>query len=100
MKRALAAGFGLLLAGCSYPHSTVSTVDTRPHLAIAGAPVGAQLTIDNVAMGAATDYTPDKRIITLDHGTHHVTVSNGGKIIYDNDIYLGDGADSTITIPQ
>jgi hypothetical protein len=90
----------LALAGCSYPVTQVSTVDTRPHLSIAGAPAGAQLAIDNIALGAAADYAPDKREITLDHGTHHVVVSNGGKPLYDNSIYLGDGASSTITIPQ
>jgi len=87
------------LASCSYPQAQVSTVDTRPHLSIAGAPAGAQLVIDNVSLGAAADYAPGSREIALDHGTHHVVITNGGTVLYDNSIYLGNGADSTITVP-
>jgi hypothetical protein len=88
------------LAACSYPQAQVGTVDTRPHLSIAGAPAGAQLVIDNVALGAAANYAPGIREITLDHGTHHVVITNGGTVLYNNSIYLGAGADSTITVPQ
>lgn len=100
MKPFIPALLALALAGCSYPQAQVSSVDTRPHLSIAGAPEGAQLTVDNVALGDASSYTPDKREITLDHGTHHVVVTNNGKVLYDNSVYLGDGASSTVTIPQ
>ena len=56
--------------------------------------------VDNVAVGDASDYAPDKREITLDAGMHHIVVTAGGKVLYDNSIYLGDGASSTVTVPQ
>ncbi len=100
MKRLAPLVAMLALAACSYPTTTVSSVDTRPHLSVTGAPAGSVLTIDNISMGDATAYTPDKKLITLDHGTHHVIVTSNGKTLYDNAVYLGNGANSTITIPQ
>jgi len=100
MKKKLALIALAALAACSYPQAQVSTVNTRPHLSIAGAPAGAQLVIDNVNMGAAANYAPGAQEIALDHGTHHVVITNGGTVLYNNSIYLGAGADSTITVPQ
>jgi len=100
MKRLLPLLALAALAACTYPQAQVSTVDTRPHLSIAGAPAGAQLVIDNVNLGAAADYAPGGQEITLGNGTHHVVITNGGTVLYDNKVYLGDGADSTITVPQ
>jgi hypothetical protein len=100
MKRLLLLIAIAALAACSYPQTQVSTVDARPHLSITGAPDGAQLVVDNVALGAAANYAPGKQEIALDHGTHHVVITNDGTVLYNNSIYLGAGADSTITVPQ
>jgi hypothetical protein len=51
-------------------------------------------------LGAAANYAPGKQEIALDHGTHHVVITNDGTVLYNNSIYLGAGADSTITVPQ
>lgn len=90
----------LLVAGCSYPQSSASTVDTRPLLSIANAPADAQVAVDGVQMGDAAQYAPDKKQITLDHGTHHVVVTASGKVLFDNAVYLGDGTNRTINLPN
>ncbi len=75
-------------------------MDARPHLSVAGAPAGAVLSVDGVAVGQAADYAPDKKLLTLDHGTHHVVISAGAQVIFDNSVYLGDGTDRVISLPQ
>jgi hypothetical protein len=99
MKKILILGV-LSLAACSYPQSQATTVDTRPHLCIANAPADALLSVDGVALGSAAAYAPGVRELALDHGTHRVTVTENGKVLFDNSVYLGDGANSTVTLPQ
>ena len=90
----------LIVTGCSYPHEQVSTLDTRPHLSIANAPGAALLTVDGVPLGNASNYAPNKRQLVLEHGTHHVVVSIAGTVLYNNSVYLGDGTNRTIALPQ
>jgi hypothetical protein len=90
----------LIVAGCSYPHEETSTVDTRPHLSISNAPGAALLTVDGVSLGNASNYAPDEKQLILEHGTHHVVVSVAGAVLYNNSVYLGDGTNRTIALPQ
>ncbi len=90
----------LLLAGCSYPVSSASTVDTRPHLSVSNAPPGAVLIVDNVSVGPAAYYAPDKMQLALDHGTHHVVIRSNATILFDNSVYLGDATNRTINLPH
>lgn len=90
----------LALADCSYPQSVATTVDTRPHLSIANAPPEAQLTVDNVQLGDAAQYAPDKKQIKLEHGTHHIVITVSGTVLFDNVVYLGDGTNRTIELPR
>ncbi len=50
MKRVLAAA-ALAAASCSMPSTSVKTTDTRPSLAIEGAPSGSLLLVDGLTMG-------------------------------------------------
>jgi hypothetical protein len=100
MKTSQALVLAFMLTGCSYPAVHAQAVDARPHLAIAGAPAEALLNVDGVALGAAADYAPDRRVLALDHGTHRVVVSVGGRVLFDNSIYFGNGTDRVVTLPQ
>lgn len=95
----LVAALGLL-AGCSYPHAVVSTVDARPHLSIAHAPPGATLTVDGVRVGDAASFRPGVRALALDRGTHHVVIRDGARVLFDNVVYLGGGTTRTIDLPR
>lgn len=95
----LAAALGLL-AGCSYPHAVVGTVNARPHLSIAHAPAGATLTVDGVAVGQASSFRPGVRALALDRGTHQVVIRDGGKTLFDNSVYLGGDTTRTIDLPH
>jgi hypothetical protein len=96
----LLAAVVLPLSGCSYPEVQASTVDQRPHLAISGASKDAVLQIDGKTIGAADDYAPSRRYLTLESGTHRVMISNHGQVIFDSAVYLGDGTDRVIALPQ
>ena len=49
--RTLALAAALALAACAGPTTTVRTVDTRPALAVQGAPAGTTLYVDGYAVG-------------------------------------------------
>lgn len=89
----------VLVAGCSYPNSSVRTVDSRPALAVANASSTALLLIDGVQVGLASSYDGKKQTLQLDRGTHKVTVQDMGRVVFETTIYLGDDVTKTITVP-
>lgn len=99
MKRTILALSVLALAGCSYPNSTVRTVDSRPFISIANAPPSAILVIDGVQIGLAADYDGKKQKLQLERGTHKVAILQAGQVVFENTVYLGDEVTKTITVP-
>ncbi len=75
---ALAAACAVLGAGCVGPTTTVRTVDTRPAIAVAGAPGGTTLFVDGVAVGRASDYDGNPNVLRVEPGTHEIEVRDGG----------------------
>lgn len=88
------------LAACSYPQVGVRTVDTRPALAFTNVSPTAQLTIDGVRIGPAAAYDGKKQTLQLDRGTHKVLVEDGGRVLLEQTVYLGDEATKTIAVPN
>jgi len=80
----------LLLAACvSTPTTTVRTADSRPALAIEGAPAGSQLFVDGDAMGAANGYDGHPNVLRIEPGTHEVFVrDNSGSVIFRQRIFV------------
>lgn len=99
MKRTIFALFTLVLAGCSYPNSSVRTVDSRPAIAIANASPTAVLLVNGVQIGPAAAYDGIKAKLQLDRGTHKVTIQDMGRVVYETTVYLGDEVTKTITVP-
>jgi hypothetical protein len=89
-----------LLAGCTYPQTSANIVDSSPHLFVANAQPNAMLSIDGHIIGPAIDYRPGLRALKLPSGTHRISVVDGVKQIFDNDVYFGDGTDRTINLPD
>jgi len=81
----------LLLAGCvSAPVTTVRSTDTRPALALAGAPAGSQLFLDGNPLGDATLWNGQPAVLRVESGTHQVEVRDGsGKVIFQQRVFLG-----------
>lgn len=99
MKKTISALALVVLAGCSYPNSSVRTVDSRPAIAVANASPSAVLLIDGVQVGLASSYDGKKQTLQLDRGTHKVTVQDMGRVVYETTVYLGDDVTKTITVP-
>jgi len=74
MRRLLVLLLILSAAACSTPSTVVKTPDTRPALAIEGAPAGAILFLDGVRVGEANRYDGQPDVLRVEPGTHTVTI--------------------------
>lgn len=79
----------LALAACSMPNTTVRTTDTRPGIAIDGAPDGAVLYVDGQQIGEAGKYDGQPNVLLVEPGTHTVVVKGAdGAPLFDRKIYV------------
>ncbi len=79
----------LALAACVGPTTTVKTVDTRPAIAVVGAPSGAQLLVDGAPVGAADRYDGNPDILRVEPGTHDVEIrSASGAVIFRQRVFV------------
>jgi hypothetical protein len=80
----------VLTAGCiSTPVTTVRTPDSRPGLAIEGAPSGATLYIDGNAVGAADAFNGAPAVLRVEPGTHEVDVRDAaGKVLFSQRVFV------------
>lgn len=88
------------LAACTYPSTTVQSVDARPRLAFANASPTASLLVNDVMVGPAAAYDGKTNVLRLTSGTHKVEVRDGGRVIYSQQIYLGEDMLRTINLPN
>jgi hypothetical protein len=79
-------------ASCYHPAVTkVSVQESRPSLVFEGAPASADLYIDETLMGKAADFTAEKGALLLEKGVHRVFVTDGGRELLKEKVFLGDG---------
>ncbi len=79
----------LALAACAMPQTTVRTVESRPTLAISGAPAGAVLVVDGQSVGEAAQYDGNPTVLKLEPGTHRVEIRGaGGAVLYQQQVYM------------
>ena len=90
----------LVLAACTYPNTSVNTVDDRAQLQFANASEGAVVILDGALIGPAAQFDGRDKTLAVQHGMHHVEVRDGGRTLYSQDIYLGGDATKTITLPE
>jgi hypothetical protein len=87
--RRLALAATLALAACAGATTTVRTVDTRPALAVAGAPAGSLLHVDGALAGDAQLYDGNPNVLRLEPGTHLVEIRDrGGNVVYSQRIFV------------
>lgn len=88
MTRFLAAA-AFMLAACAMPSTTVRTTDTRPSLAIEGAPSGSLLLVDGNRMGDANAYNGQPAVLRVEPGTHVVEVQDSsGRVVFRQTVFV------------
>src|SRR5271154_4935791 len=84
--------------GCNtYPVTTVSTVDSHPTLLFTGASKDLILFIDGINMGAVSQYNGNPKVLTVQPGTHDVTVMKNNKTIFQQTVFV-EGENKVINI--
>jgi hypothetical protein len=87
--RKLALALALAAAGCVGPTTTVRTVDTRPALAIAGAPSGSVLWVDGVAVGDPSAYDGNPNVLRVEPGTHEIDIRDrSGQSLFKQRVFV------------
>lgn len=87
--RKLALAAALVLGACAGPTTVVRTVDTRPALAIAGAPGGTVLFVDGAAVGDPRDYDGRPNILRVEPGTHQVDIRDrAGNVLFSQRVFV------------
>jgi hypothetical protein len=85
----IALAAALALAACAGPVTTVKTVDTRPALAVVGAPAGSVLHVDGVPVGDAGAYTGQPDVLRVEPGTHLVEIRDrAGKVLFSQRVFV------------
>lgn len=79
--------FTVCIAGCSMPATTVKSVDTRPSISISRVNEQAELFVDGIHMGKAANYEEPNQL-KLEPGTHLITIREGGKVIFEQNIFV------------
>jgi uncharacterized lipoprotein YajG len=87
--KALVVALAFSIAACSTPSTTVRTSDSRPSLAVANAPRGAQLFVDGNAMGEAATYDGQPAVLVVEPGTHVIDVRDGsGNVLVHQTVFV------------
>ncbi len=77
------------LSGCAGPATTVRTVDTRPALAISGAPGGLTLLVDGAPVGDPRRYDGHPGVLRVEPGTHDVELRDArGTVVFRQRVFV------------
>ena len=87
----------MTIIGCYMPATTVRSVDSRPSIAIKGASSTAELLVDDLKMGKAETFNGEPQTLTLEPGTHKISIIENGTIIYEQKIFV-ESELKTITV--
>jgi hypothetical protein len=89
-KTLLALQAAALLGGCSMPQTVVRTPESRPSLAVEGAPPGAILVVDGQPVGEARDYDARPLVLWVEPGTHAVEVRDpaSGAVLHQQTVFV------------
>jgi hypothetical protein len=89
MRLFVPATVALALAACAMPSTIVRTPDTRPGIAVDGAPPGSTLIVDGMPVGEAALYDGQPDILLVEPGTHVIVIRDGsGNVIHQQKIYV------------
>lgn len=87
--RKLALALALAAAGCVGPTTTVRTVDTRPAIAVVGAPRGTVLLVDGIAVGDPASFDGNPNVLRVEPGTHVLEIRDGaGRPVFQQRVFV------------
>jgi hypothetical protein len=87
--RTLIAAVALVVTvACAGPTTVVRTVDTRPAIAVIGAPAGAVLFLDGVAMGDPASFDGNPGVLRVEPGTHQIEIRVGGQTAFTEKVFV------------
>lgn len=75
-------------AACVGPTTVVRTVDTRPAIAVVGAPAGAALFLDGIPVGDPGEYDGNPGVLRVEAGTHLVEIRVGGTTTFSQRVFV------------
>jgi hypothetical protein len=82
-----AAALAAVLA-CAGPTTVVRTVDTRPAIAVVGAPSGAVLFLDGAPVGDPAAYDGNPGVLRVEAGTHEVEIRVDGRPTFTQRVFV------------
>jgi hypothetical protein len=88
----------LALSACALPQTTVRTGSTQPSLTVRGAPSGAVLFVDGLAMGNAQQFDGNPKVLAVLEGAHQVEIRQGTSLVYSEKVYVTGGETHAITL--
>jgi hypothetical protein len=88
MRRILAAAALATALACAGPSTVVKTVDTRPGIAVVGAPSGSALFLDGLPMGNPAAFDGDPGVLRVEPGTHLVEIKVDGKVVFTQKVFV------------
>lgn len=98
MKIIIALALAATLSACSLPVTETKTGVVRPTLAIQGAPAGAVLYVDGLAMGDAAQYNGNEKRLFIEEGVHQVEVHLNGTVLIAQRLLASGGETSTVVV--
>lgn len=88
----------VLLAACTMPETTVQSGSSRPGLIVTGAPAGSMLFVDGLAMGPATEFDGNPKVLAVLEGVHKVEVRSGTSVVYSEKAFVNAGETHKVTV--
>jgi len=98
MKKLLPLLGIVLLAACAMPQTSVRTGSVPPTLIVKGAPAGAILVVDGLAMGTASQFDGNPKTLAVLEGTHQVEVRLGSNVVYKEKAFVSSGESHTVKV--
>jgi hypothetical protein len=97
---------GFLVAACiQLPTEKQEVVDLRPQLSFKMADPGDaasayRVFVDGLDMGSADAYAVGRNALKVLSGTHVIKVERQGRPVFEEKVYLGDGATRTVLVTR
>jgi hypothetical protein len=98
MKKILLLLGIVLLTACAMPQTSVRTGSAPPTLIVKGAPTGAILVVDGLAMGTASQFDGNPKTLAVLEGTHQVEVRLGSNVVYKEKAFVSSGESHTVNV--
>ncbi|MCX7056344.1 MAG: hypothetical protein NTZ79_03895 [Proteobacteria bacterium] len=91
MKKLSILLLAFLLASCALPETRVTTGAAPAGLVVEGAPAGATLYIDGLAMGLAAEFNGKPKVLTVLEGAHNVEIRVGSAVVFGEKAFVSNG---------